>query len=181
MITYGILILLVAGISDGSFYLPSKYTKKWQWEHTWLIFSFSSMIVINWLYTAIFIPNVFQIFAAISTTQLITLIILGALWGVGAILFGTANHLLGMALAYPLGLGMVACCGTLVPLLVFYPENIFTVTGLVVFVGIAILVVGVIVCSRAFKGKEEATESQTGKRSVPLVVGLLVAIFADGQ
>ncbi|MCD6393733.1 MAG: DUF4838 domain-containing protein [Planctomycetes bacterium] len=179
MITFGILILLAAGISDGSFYLPTKYTKKWQWEHTWLIFSFSSMIVINWLYTFIFIPDVFEIFAAISTTQLVILIILGALWGVGAILFGTANHLLGMALAYPLGLGMVACCGTLVPLLIFYPEKILTMTGLIVFAGIAILVFGVIVSSRAFKCKEDAAaETETGKRSVPLVVGLLVAIFA---
>jgi len=35
----GFVLVSVAGIFQGSFILPMTMTKKWQWEHSWLVFS----------------------------------------------------------------------------------------------------------------------------------------------
>ena len=173
----GFLLILLAGISDGSFYLPSKYTRKWAWEHYWAVFSIG-FFAINWALTFLFVPGVFDIYAAVEPRQTLMLLALGALWGVGAVLFGTANHLLGMALAYPLGLGTVACVGSLIPLVTTESENLLTRKGLFVIAGVCIAVVGIVICSRGFKQREEALEPEAGRPSVPLAIGLLVAIFA---
>ncbi len=167
----------MAGISDGSFYLPAKYTKKWEWEHTWAVFSFG-FFAINWLLTIIIIPDIFEVYARVPARDLMLLVIFGGLWGVGAILFGTALHLLGMALGYPVGLGTVACFGALVPLVTVESENLATDKGLLVIVSTAIVVVGIIICSRAFKAKEDAETRPEEKMRVPLAVGLLIAVLA---
>ena len=98
MITLGLgfLLFFVAGMSDGSMYLPAKYTKQWKWEHYWSVFSLT-FFVISWILTFILIPDVFGIYAGIATKEIIVLAAFGALWGIGAILFGLACHLVGMA------------------------------------------------------------------------------------
>ena len=173
----GFFLIFMGGMSDGSFYLPMKYTRKWEWEHTWAVFSLS-FFVISWILTFIFIPNIFEVYSSVESKEIYILLVFGALWGVGAILFGTALHMLGMALGYPIGLGTVACFGSLVPLVTIESENLFTYNGLFVIIGIIIAVIGIVVSSRAFKVKEDTAEQTGGKRSVPLAVGLLVAIFA---
>ncbi len=173
----GFLLLFTAGLSDGSFFLPMKYTKKWEWEHAWAVFSLS-FFVISWILTIIFIPNIFEIYSAVASKYIYMLLIFGALWGVGAILFGTALHLLGMALGYPIALGTVACFGALIPLVTIESDNLFTYKGLLVVIGIIIAVVGIVVSSRAFKAREEAAEKAIDARPVPMAVGLVVAILA---
>ena len=173
----GFLLIFLAGMSDGSFYVPAKHTRKWEWEHTWAVFTLS-FFSINWILTFIFVPNIFEIYSSVAVKELYILMAFGALWGVGAILFGTALHLLGMALGYPIGLGTVACFGALVPLITMESENLFTYKGLLVIIGIIIAIGGIFICSRAYKSKEEAAEKTEGKRPVHLAVGLLVAIFA---
>ena len=81
----------MAGMSDGSFYLPMKYTRKWEWEHKWAVFSFG-FFVTSWILTFIFIPNIFEVYSSVPVREIYILLIFGALWGVGAFLFGTALH-----------------------------------------------------------------------------------------
>ncbi len=173
----GFLLICLAGISDGSFYLPAKYTKQWEWEHSWATFSLG-FFVISWILTLILIPNIFEIYCSVSSREIYLLLAFGALWGVGAILFGTALHLLGMALGYPIGLGTVACVGALVPLMTTESDHLFTIQGAFVIVGVMITVLGIIVCSQAYRVKEDAAEEACRQRSVSLAVGLPVAIFA---
>ncbi len=45
VIVYGLALISIAGFLQGSFYLPMTYTRKWEWEHTWSIFSLTGMIV----------------------------------------------------------------------------------------------------------------------------------------
>ena len=48
----GLLLLFVAGAMNGSFTLPMKFTRKWAWENTWLmwtIFALGIFPVPRWL------------------------------------------------------------------------------------------------------------------------------------
>lgn len=179
MITLGLgfLLFFVAGMSDGSMYLPAKYTKQWKWEHYWSVFSLT-FFVISWILTFILVPDVFGIYAGIATKEIIVLAAFGALWGIGAILFGLACHLVGMALTFPVALGTVACLGTLIPLLTTESDSLFRLKGLVLIIGLGITVIGIFVCSLAFKGREDAAKKTNEKRPTSLVAGLLVAVFA---
>ena len=175
MITLGFILILLSGFSDGSFYVPAKYTKKWEWEHYWAVFSIG-FFVISWILTVVLIPNIFSIYGSVEPKEIYMIMVFGALWGVGAILFGTALHMLGMALAYPITLGTVACFGAAVPLLTTEIDSLFSIKGLMVIVGMSITVIGIITCSRAFKAKGD--DENSGRKSTTLVVGLLVAVFA---
>ena len=43
--TFGILLLVVAGIMNANFTLPMKFTKKWAWENTWLVWTVFALLI----------------------------------------------------------------------------------------------------------------------------------------
>ncbi|MFC1738931.1 L-rhamnose/proton symporter RhaT [Planctomycetota bacterium] len=177
MITLGFILLFIAGMSDGSMYLPAKYTRNWRWEHYWSVFSLT-FFVISWVLTFILVPDIFSIYSGIAAKDIIILAVFGALWGVGAILFGLSCYLVGMALTFPIVLGTVAVVGSLIPLMTTEADSLFTPKGGIVIIGLLITVAGIVVCSRAYKIKEDIESQTQAKRATSVVGGLLVAVFA---
>ena len=133
--------------------------------------------MISWILTILLIPDILTIYASVHVKDLYLIMLFAVLWGIGAILFGTALNKLGMALSYPITLGTVAVFGSLVPLLTTESDNLFTLKGGVVILGLLIAVIGIIICSRAFKTKNAGTLSSDRKK-VTLLMGLLIAVFA---
>src|SRR5579864_349484 len=126
----GFLFVLFAGLLQGTFVLPMTMVRRWSWEHTWATFSFLGMFVFNWIITSCLIPNIATVYAATPSRDLGILMLFGAGWGVGAILFGLGMARLGMALGYPIIMGLIASLGALIPLLVFFPQTVLTARGL---------------------------------------------------
>jgi L-rhamnose-H+ transport protein len=56
-VTMGITLGIMAGILLGSFALPMKKVKTWQWEHTWVMFSFWGTIVLPLILAFITVPD----------------------------------------------------------------------------------------------------------------------------
>ena len=69
MITLGFVLIFFAGFSDGAFYLPAKFIKKWEWEHYWSVFTVG-FLVISWILTIAFIPNIFEVYGAVDSSQI---------------------------------------------------------------------------------------------------------------
>jgi len=174
----GFVLVAVAGIFQGSFILPMTMTKKWEWEHSWLVFSVLGMIVLNWILTLIFIPNIFSIYEGLPTETLLTLIFFGLGWGAGAVLFGIGMDKLGMSLGYPIIVGLVASMGALIPFLVFHSADVFTMKGLLLGIGTILVVIGIIICTKAGSLKEGNTEKKKIDRKDSFFAGLLIAIGA---
>ncbi|MDZ7724237.1 MAG: L-rhamnose/proton symporter RhaT [candidate division KSB1 bacterium] len=101
MLIAGFSLVLIAGFFQGSFVLPMTLTRKWEWEHSWGTFSLFGMLIFNWLLAFLLIPEILTIYQSVESKDIITLILFGAGWGVGAILFGLGMDKLGMALGYP--------------------------------------------------------------------------------
>jgi len=83
-----------------------------------------------------------------------------------------------MALGYPIIMGLIASLGALIPLLVFFPQTLFTPRGMVLLAGTAVVVLGIAVCSLAGSRR---TPSATKSNAVPsnaLSVGLVIAVLA---
>ncbi len=174
----GFLLVLLAGLLQGTFILPMTLVRKWSWEHTWATFSFLGMIVFNWMITLLFVPKTFTVYAASPPHDLAVLALFGLGWGVGAVLFGLGMARLGMALGYPVIMGLIASLGALIPLLVFFPRTIFTLKGLVLLVGTAIVVLGIVVCSVAGSQRMPSTTKSNPIPSDALNTGLVIAILA---
>lgn len=172
----GILIVILAGIFQGSFILPMTLVKKWKWENTWLVFSFAGMIVLNFLLAAIFISKLPQVYAVIPNKDLALLALFGLGWGVGAVLFGIGMDKLGMALGYPIIMGLTASMGALLPLFILHSGDILKPSGLILMAGVIIAVAGIILCSKAATLKAGSAAERTAKER--LAGGLIIAVSA---
>jgi L-rhamnose-H+ transport protein len=178
MIILAFSLVLIAGIFQGTFVLPMTLTRKWEWEHTWATFSLLGMLVFNWILTLLFIPDIFSIYASIPSQDIFILVLFGAGWGIGAILFGLGMDKLGLALGYPIIMGLIASLGALIPLAVFHPGSLFMTKGLVLLAGMVLVIIGIIVCARSGSVKQPEDDKTRERKSGGLMVGLSIAIFA---
>jgi len=176
---WGFSLVLIAGFFQGTFVLPMKLTKKWEWEHTWATFSLFGMLIFNWILTLIFIPNIFSVYSSVPSKDIVILVLFGAGWGIGAILFGLGMDKLGLALGYPIIMGLIASLGALIPLAVFFPDSLLAIKGLTLLAGTAIVIIGIVLCSIAGSRKNKdngLNKSSQGPKE--FAVGLFIAIFA---
>ena len=174
----GFLLVLLAGLLQGSFILPMTLVKRWSWEHTWATFSLLGMLVFNWIITLLFVPNIFAVYAASPGRDLAILALFGLGWGVGAVLFGLGMDRLGMALGYPIIMGLIASLGALIPLLVFFPQTLLTTRGVILLAGTALVIFGIVLCSIAGSRRTPSEGKSTAARPNAFKIGLAIAILA---
>jgi L-rhamnose-H+ transport protein len=175
--------VLLAALLQGTFVLPMTMVRQWSWEHAWATFSLLGMLVFNWIITLLFVPNIFAVYAGSSGRDLAILALFGLGWGVGAVLFGLGMDRLGMALGYPIIMGLIASLGALIPLLVFFPHALISTKGLVLLSGTALVILGIVLCSiggsrRAPSGDAAAANTTITKRSNTFRIGVAIAVFA---
>ena len=175
--------MLSAALLQGTFVLPMTLVRQWAWEDTWATFSLLGMLVFNWIITLLFVPNIFAVYAASAPRDLAVLALFGLGWGVGAVLFGLGMDRLGMALGYPIIMGLIASLGALIPLLVFFPQTLLTTRGLVLLAGTALVIFGIVLCSvggsrRAPSGGNAIADKSVATHSSAFRLGLVIAILA---
>ncbi|MDQ3292729.1 MAG: L-rhamnose/proton symporter RhaT, partial [Bacteroidota bacterium] len=131
------------------------------------------------------------LFNAQSSTLFYTYL-MGLLWGIGGLTFGLTMRYLGLSLGMAIVLGFCAAFGTLIPP-IFYEffgrsgnaktisELLSTTSGLIIFGGVLLCLVGIAICGKAgtLKEKELSDEQKTEHiKEFNFPKGLLVAIFS---
>ncbi len=149
----GVLMVISAGILNGCFALPMKRTSKWTFENTWLIYSILGMFFLNWLIAWFSIPHLLQVYILSGWPPVIMAIGFGLLWGLANVLFGQGVSMIGISLTFPICLGLSTSLGTLIPMLKT-PPVLLTPAGELTLLGVAIILVGVILCGVAGHLKE---------------------------
>ncbi len=172
----GVGLVVVAAILQGVFLLPMARTRHWQWEHTWLAFSLTGMILCNWALTFLSLPRPAALYAAVPGRELAILAAFGLAWGCGAVLFGLGMDMLGLTLGYPLIMGLNASVGTFVPLLWLYGSSMFAGRRLLIAIGTVIAIAGVSACSLAGARRESAAHRTSILSHSRFVPGLLIAV-----
>jgi L-rhamnose-H+ transport protein len=174
----GLVLVLLAGILQGSFILPTTLTRHWKWEHNWAMFSLLGMLGFNWLIAGLVLPDLGAAYRNTPMGDLKALLLFGALWGAGAILFGMGMERLGMALGYPIIMGLILSLGALIPLLILNPRGIVSQTGLLLLIGTAVTIVGIAACAQAAGMKQASPEAKEKPGASGQVAGLIIAVFA---
>ncbi len=111
----GILLIALGAFSSGSFAVPFGKILNWKWETYWTIFSLGAYILFPLLACFILSPEFISVIIAVNSETLITVFLLGALYGVGNLSFGLTLRYLGLSLGYALSLGLMLAIGTLIP------------------------------------------------------------------
>jgi L-rhamnose-H+ transport protein len=174
----GFALVLLAALLQGTFVLPMTLVRQWSWEHTWATFSLLGMLVFNWIITLVLVPNIFAVYSASPARNLEVLVLFGLGWGVGAVLFGLGMDRLGMALGYPVIMGLIAGLGALIPLLIFFPQALWTTKGLALLAGTAMVIFGIVLCSIGGSRRTPSEGTSTATHSSAFKIGLAVAILA---
>jgi L-rhamnose-H+ transport protein len=164
---FGILLLILAGIMNGSFTLPMKFTKKWAWENTWLVWSLFALVVFPPVLAALTVPSLARVYAEAGAGPIAIAAGCGAGWGVAQVFFGLAVEAVGIALAFSIILGISASVGALVPLCLDGNPPVESGKGLAVVAGVALVIAGVLICAKAGRAREAVLgQGPKGKASI---------------
>lgn len=175
--TVGLILLLLAGVTNGSFALPMKFTKKWAWENTWLAWSVYALLLLPIAVTFYTVPRVMDCFSEAGPSIVLWVALCGATWGVAQVFFGLAVDSMGIALTFSIVLGISAAVGSIIPLLRLHSERIFSRGGLGVLLGVALVIVGVTLCAVAGRRREATLGPAKDSRGHSLMgKGLILAI-----
>jgi L-rhamnose-H+ transport protein len=174
----GLSLVVLAAVLQGIFLLPMTRARDWAWEHTWLAFSLTGMILGNWILTWLSLSKPLAIYASVPRQELVVLACFGVCWGVGAILFGLGMDMIGLTLGYPLIMGLNASVGTLVPLLRLYGTSMFAGRRLLIAAGTAVAIAGISACSVAGARREAERHDAQGVSRSRFFTGLIIAVVS---
>lgn len=144
-----LMLILLAGAMNGSFATPMKRVRGWEWEHTWLAWSFVSMIVIPLVVAVFTIPRLRTVYHMAGSQPLLRTAFYGMLWGASAVLFGLGVTRVGLALGFGIILGTASSLGAIIPFLKLHRDRFFTAVGLMIILGTAVVLAGLAAFSRA--------------------------------
>ena len=156
----GILLIAMGAFSSGSFAVPFGKILNWKWETYWTVFSLGAYILFPLLACFLLSPEFIPAIRAVPSGQLITVFLLGALYGVGNLSFGLALRYLGLSLGYALSLGLMLAIGTLIPpLLDGRLQQMLSGSGGILLIG-GVVVACLGIALSAWSGIGEAGASQ---------------------
>jgi L-rhamnose-H+ transport protein len=152
--TIGLSILIVAGLMNASFTLPMKFTRRWAWENTWLLWTIFALLLLPPAVAILTVPQLGNVYCSVEISTILSVAGFGFGWGIAQIFFGLAVESIGIALTFSLVLGTSAAVGTLLPLLRLRPERLHTHSGHSLLAGVFIALVGVAMCAVAGRSRE---------------------------
>src|SRR5881394_4676016 len=151
------VLALGAGVLNGSFATPTRFMTRWKWENVWALWAVLAMFVLPWIVALATVPHLFATYQADEVRHALLLVILfGAGYGIAAICFGLGVEALGIALNFAIALGTATAVGSAIPLFWFHSQSVFTRQGLLIETGIAVIVMGIVLCGIAGRSKESA-------------------------
>lgn len=181
----GALLAILSGVMNGSFTLPMRYLGRWEWENVWSLFIISSCLLLPALIIGVTAPHSWAILLQVPARAFWIAALTGFAWGFGAIMFGQSVSAIGISLANTFVLAISSALGSLLPMLLLFPEKALQRSGLMIFLGVLIDVLGIALCGKAGSLREKAagaaSQSERGDlvgHQRPLAIALLLVIGA---
>ena len=160
----GVFFHFLGGFASGSFYMPYKKVRGWNWETYWIIGGFFSWLIVPPLAAWLTIPGFAHIISQTSVSTIFYTYLFGFLWGIGGLTYGLGVRYLGVSLGSSIILGLCMIFGSLIPSIyyeIFPQQGKDTISilashnwGIFVLGGLLVCVVGIIICGKAGVMKE---------------------------
>jgi L-rhamnose-H+ transport protein len=179
----GVFFHSVGGFGAGSFYIPFRKVRGWNWETYWLVGGLFTWVVAPLIVTLLTVPELASVLREASGRDLLWTYVFGMGWGVGGLTFGLSLRYLGMSLGMALSLGCCAVFGTLIPPIYdgSFVGMLAGQSGRITLAGVAVCTLGIVLCGAAGISKEhelEPEQKQASVREFQFFRGVWVAVFA---
>jgi L-rhamnose-H+ transport protein len=152
-VSLGVLIALAAGLVNGSFAAPTKYTTRWKWENIWAVWAGVALFITPWLLAFLTIPDLLGFYQNTSLGFIFLLVAFGFGVGLSQVFFGLALAAVGLSIGFAVTIGLSTALGSLVPLVLLHPGEVLTPKGTTVITGVALILVGTSCCGFASSRK----------------------------
>jgi L-rhamnose-H+ transport protein len=175
----GMAIIFLSGALNGSFALPLKYSVRWKWENTWLVFSVVGILSLPWMMAFGFVPHLADVYRAAPAREIVLAVMFGFIWGVAQATYGLSLVAVGLAVAVAVVSGLVCVTGSLIPLLVLNRAALFRGQGIFLLCSLPVLLTGLGAYAVAgrLREKEQRAEGSEASRSMSFKAGLGLCIF----
>jgi L-rhamnose-H+ transport protein len=182
-VSLGVLIALAAGLVNGSFAAPTKYTTRWKWENIWAVWAVVALFVTPWLLAFLTIPELLSFYRNTNVALILLLVAFGFGVGLAQVFFGLALATVGLSIGFAVTVGLSTALGSLVPLVLLHPEEVRTPKGSTVITGVALILIGTGCCGLASSKKSRDAGHGAGAAGgcllrQPLGAGLLLCILS---
>lgn len=168
---YTILLIIVAGIMNGSFVIPAKFISRMKNENVWLWHSLIGIGIIPWLLLLIIGPHSVTAYATIPWSLFVFLITSGFIFGIGQVGFAYAIETIGVGLSFTTNISLGVIIGSM--FVVFYRGLFFSGAGFLVTIAVLLTIASLLISY--FSGKQRATV--THAHTVQYKLGWLFCIF----
>lgn len=176
----GMAVIAASGALNGSFAAPMKYSRRWKWENTWLVFAVVALLLLPWCLAAGFVPHLEELYRRASERDLLYPAAFGFLWGIAQVTFGLGLEAVGMALAFTVVSGLGCLFGSLIPLLALHSADLSKPKGILLVVSMPILFGGLALYGKAGRRREREQASSGAPKSrleYSFAAGLGICIF----
>lgn len=176
-----LILVLIGGVINGSFALPTKHVPKWKFENIWLQYAIWTFLILPWVIAYFISPQIFRVYENAPTNVLVIMAIGGVVFGVGQVFFALAMSMIGIGLAFALNLGLSIILGFLLPLVIQHPGQMFSPFGIVTLIGCIFAIIGLQLSYRAGKIHDLARrklKSPEEVKSGRYGLGIILAIGA---
>lgn len=163
------VILLLAGLCQGSFGLGYKNYRPFPWALFWLIYNLLCLMVAG-VWTFAQVPGLVGVYAA-HGTEVAVIFACGLIWGASAICFTKGVDILGMALLYGISMGISIIGGSLLPLFIS-PEALAAANKLCLGAGLVLSAGGILVITAGGKIRDQEQKSGNNR------LGVILAVFS---
>jgi L-rhamnose-H+ transport protein len=178
----GLLLIAAGAFTAGSFAVPFGKIRSWKWETYWMVYSFGAYILFPFISCLVLAPGSIHTIRNIPVATLITVFVLGAVYGIGNLSFGLALRYLGLSLGYSISLGLMLAIGTIIPPATDGRLGIMIRDsgGKLLILGVLASVLGIALSARAGILKDRVIPEAGKKESIrefDLVKGVLAAVL----
>lgn len=178
-IILALICILIAGLINGSYALPTKSIQDWKFENVWLIYSLWAFLILPWISIFSLAPNIWEVYQQIPLKIFWILLAGGLLFGVGQVCFSLALKMIGFGLGFVINIGLGTGLGFLLPLAILHPEKILTPFGYTTLVGCLFIIAGLVVSYRAGKQRDlHIKHTQPNAQPSQYQLGVILAVIA---
>lgn len=182
-----LLCILLGGIINGSFALPTKSIQQWKFENVWINYALWAFLLLPWISIFTLAPQIGTIYLHIPRHILWILVIGGVLFGVGQICFAQSLKMIGIGLSFVINIGLGTGLGFFLPLIVMHPEKVLTPFGFTTLSGIVLILAGLVMSFYAGKQRDlhkrqaQASASSASDYSLGVILAFLAGICSSIQ
>jgi L-rhamnose-H+ transport protein len=142
------------------------------------------MVLFPWIAVFITVPRPLEVYQLGGPKNVLMLVAFGVGFGLAQILFGLGIAAVGMALNFAIAIGISTAFGSLLPLLIQHRDRIFTPQGGMIFLGVFLVLIGIVGCAVAGKMKDTHLGSaadrprESAALKMSFKAGLVIVVLA---